>query len=134
MPSNGPAAIKLLIVGERMETEEGMGLAELLEDYGRGSYHCLRWTVMDAYMRMFPAGVDLVVMDIGLFSPLHRELLQKLREEGGRPVIMHLTDDRADVVRDLDRRDGVCRLKKPASLHEVVSVIDRLLGRGAVSP
>ena len=76
---------------------------------------------MDAYMKGVPEGLAMVVLDIGMLDPLHLDVLDSILEGSAAPILVHLTDDRRDVLRTLDERPGTYRIKKPSTLHHLLN-------------
>lgn len=119
---------RILIIAEMEDLNEEANLPQLLLDLGSDRYRWECWTVMDAFMKELPDGLAAAILDLGLFNPLHQDLLDKLVGEVGLPVLVHLTDDRPETIRLLGGHQRVRRLKKPCSLHEVLNVLDELVG------
>ena len=124
----------ILVVAEREELDSEESFYEIFKDFAGGRWNLKGASVMDAYMTALPAKVALTILSLGRLAPLHLELLDRIREETGSPVLVHLTDDHPEARRQLDTRPGVVSLKKPASLHQMAEAVERLLAEGAPPP
>jgi hypothetical protein len=123
-PSSAPP--KVLVVSEYSEMSEGMGLFDTLSDLDQGGFDLDRCSVMDAYMKGVPEGLAMVVLDIGMLDPMHLDVLDSILGGSAAPVLIHLTDDRREVLRTLDERPGTYRIKKPSTLHHLLEVMEEI--------
>lgn len=115
---------RVLVISEFTARPAELGLLSLLQEYGQGKYIWIYQTVMDAYMKTLPGDITLAILDVGLITGIHREVLDKLLQEGSMRVLAHVTDDRPGTLKFLREHDAIWYLKKPASLHDILAAID----------
>lgn len=115
---------RVLVVSNFSSEPEEIPLASLLEEYGRGKYTWIYQTVMDTFMKTLPDKITLAILDVGLVAGIHRDVLDKLLQEGKMLVLAHVTDDRPAALKFLHDHSDIWYLKKPASLHRVLEIVD----------
>lgn len=118
---------RILAITEFKEMAEEFNFPRILQDYCQDRYEVVKSSVMDAYMKTFSFKVSLAILDIGRFTSLHLEVIDKLLNEGAEKIIVHLTDENPEVIKSLSKKPGVVCFKKPVSLHQVIDVIESSL-------
>lgn len=115
---------RVLVISEFTAEPDELNLLSLLQEFGQEKYIWIYQTVMDTYMKTLPDNITLAILDVGLITGIHRELLDKLLQEGSMRVLAHVTDDRLGTLKFLREHDTIWYLKKPASLHDILAAID----------
>jgi hypothetical protein len=118
----------VLVVTEELGQGDEADFFHALREFDESGRSWVNWTVMDALMKPLPAGVGVVLLDLGLFVSLHREVVEKFLAEGTPALLVHLTDDRPETVAFLKGCPRTQRLKKPASIHEVLALLGTMMG------
>lgn len=115
---------RILIISEFTTDPDELDLFSLLQEYDQEKYTWIYQTVMDTYMKTLPDKITLAILDVGLISGIHREVLDKLLQEGNLLVLAHVTDGRPGALKFLQEHGGIWYLKKPTSLHKIMAIVD----------
>lgn len=115
---------RILVISEFTTDPDELDLVSLLREYDQEKYIWICQTVMDTYMKTLPGDITLAILDVGLISGIHREVLDKLLQEGQMLVLAHVTDDRPGALKFLREHGGIWYLKKPTSLQNILAIID----------
>jgi hypothetical protein len=115
---------RVLVISEFAAEPVETNLFSLLQEYGQGKYTWIYQTVMDTCMKTLPGDIILAILDVGLITGIHREVLDKLLLEGNMRVLAHVTDDRPGTLKFLREHNTIWYLKKPASLHDILAAVD----------